>query len=275
MNASSSSSSPTFTPSTSARRHHSIRGGVLCSVSLALLLFANSAIAISFSLTQTGGTAQNGRGQVGDTLTVAVDVAIGADELTTGIFASLGWDQNGGNVLDIVSATEGTGGFLGPYPFRPINSNYILFDNPTPTAPLGNARSFSDGTDFADTVAGPTVMVGFELAPPVVDDDALLTEIINNGAPGPANFHLGEVTFRLASLGTTTLEFFRDPNLGSRTLVVGARGILFDNDQIQFTDIPVSAIGFGTLQIVVVPEPSAALLIALGLIGLASRPRLT
>ena len=236
-----------------------------------VFLVANSALGLSLSLTQVGGTAQDGRGVVGDTIAVAVDLAIDEDEMILAAFPTLWWDQEGGNVIDIVSAVEGVGGLLGPYPVRPINSRYLLTDSPERTGRTD--RPFADGRDFGDTAAGRTLMIGFELALPVIGDDQLLFEIITNGLPGPGAFRLGVATFRLATPGVTTIGFFRDPDSTLRTVVAGARGVAFSNDQIEFTDIPVSAIGFDALRIVVVPEPSVALLLGIGLVGLAAKRR--
>lgn len=240
---------------------------------VALLLISNSAFGIGLNLTQIGGTAVNGQGVVGDTVEVAVDFTIGENEVTTGVFPTLWWDQDGGNVLDIVSATEGFGGFLGPYLMSPLNrTNYILTDSSSPVPTDRNDRFFSNsGVAFGDTQVGTTLMIGFEAAIPALSDDQLLAEIINNGLPGPASFRLGVVTFQLASLGETTLALFRDPNSTLRTLITGPRGITFTNDDITFTDIPISGIGFGSLQIMVIPEPSTAMLLIFGLFGLAAR----
>jgi hypothetical protein len=186
------------------------------------LLMAHSALALSFSLTQVGGSAQDGRGRIGDTPRVAVDVAIEADEAATGVFPSLWWDSEGGNVLDIVSATGGT---------------------------------------------GATVLVGFGRAIPGGLDEELLAELIRSGVSGPAVFRPGTVDLRLAAAGATTRAFLQaGGHLAS--LVVVQRGTLLANDEIGFGDIPASAIEFDALQIALVPEPSAAILLGLGLIGL-------
>lgn len=257
--------------STSFRTLHRLAGWPVFFVLPGLLLIASSAYGLDFTLSQIGGTALNGRGAVGDTVVVAVDFEIGEDELMLGAFPTLWWDQTGGNVIDIVSAEEGFGGSLGPYAFSPINSRYLLTDSGERTGRLD--RGFADGTSFLDAAIGTTLMIGFEVIHPVFDDDQLLGEIVANGAPGPASFRLGTVTFRLADPGTTTIGFFRDPNSTLRTVVTGARGIEFAGDQINFTDIPVSGVGFSALNIVVVPEPSTALCLGVGLVGLAMKRR--
>jgi hypothetical protein len=240
-------------------------------VIVSLLLMTSSAYGLAFTLSQIGGTAENGRGFVGDTIVVAVEFTIAEDELMLATFPTLWWDQAGGNVLDIVSAVEGFGGSLGPYAFTPINSRYLLTNSGERTGRID--RSFEDGNNFLDNAIGTTLMIGFEVIHPFFDDDQLLREIIANGAPGPASFRLGTATFRLSDRGSTTIGFFRDPNSTFRTLVSGARGIEFNADEIEFNDIPVSGIGFGALNIVVVPEPSTALLLGAGLAGLAIKRR--
>ena len=239
---------------------------VSCLLTVTLCLGAGSSSALSLSLSQIGGTAINGQGVVGDTIHVAVDVSVGGDEFVTGLFPTLFWDQEGGNVLDIQTAAEGAGGILGPYNFRPINSLYLRTDSGARTG--RTYRTFDDGTNFADHAIGSTFMLGFEVVLPALSDEALLTELITNGAPGPAQFRMGVATFVLSAPGTTTLGFYTDPNSTIRTVLTGAQGIEFSGDQVNFTEIPVSAVGFGALQIVVVPEPSPALLLGIGFAGL-------
>ncbi len=106
---------------------------------------------------------------------------------------------------------------------------------------------------------------------PRPENDAELPRVIENGAPGSATIHLGEITFRLSCLCSTTIEFFVDPGSTISSLVIGPRGIVYTGDQSEFTDLPVSAIGFGALRIVVVPEPSTTLLFGIGLAALAIR----
>ena len=190
-----------------------------------------------------------------------------------GASPTLWWDQAGGNVIDLVSSIEGGATTLGGMTFNRINSNYLLFDSPD--VPTANVRQFSDGTGFNDTETGTAYMVGLETIYIFNGDDAELANVVANGAPGPATINMGQVTFRLAGLGTTTIGFFFDPTGTSSvsSLVIGPRGITYSGDDIDFTDLPVSAIGYSALQIVVVPEPSTALMFGLGLAALSMRPR--
>jgi len=234
-----------------------------------VFLIANAAFGIGLSLSQVGGTAVNGQGVIGDTIDVAVDLSIGADEVITLAFPGLVWDREGGNVLDIVSAAEGSGGFLGSYFFGPVSSSYALGFGPDP-ANLAYGF-FSDGTDFGDDFAGTTYMGGFEQVLPSVSDNDLFVEIVTNGLPGPATFRMGVATFQLSQSGTTTIGFDTSPGNSLRTVLGGARGIEINGSDVQLTDIPISAIGFGALQIQVIPEPSTAVLLGFGLIGLTSK----
>ena len=233
-----------------------------------LILLAGSAHGIGLSLTQIGGTAVNGRGVVGDSIIVAVDLTLAEDEVLLSAFPTLAWDLEGGNVLDIVSAEEGIGAALGSVVLQPINSRYLL----TNSGALGGRddRFFDDGTAFLDAAIGTTIMaVGFELFIPLSFDAAYRAEILANGFPGPTSLRMGVATFRLSGLGTTTLGFFRDSTSTFRTIVAGAEGVVINNNDVAFTDLPVSGLGFNEFQITVIPEPSSAVLITLGLLGLS------
>ena len=75
-------------------------------VLLIALTAAGSASAISLSIVQVGGTADASSAQVGDTIVVSLVVTLEEGDVFTGVSAALEWDTEGGDVLDIVSASE-------------------------------------------------------------------------------------------------------------------------------------------------------------------------
>ncbi len=240
---------------------------------LAMILASGEAFALSLSVTQIGGTAIDGRGSVGDTIEVAVDVLIEADEAITGVFPTLIWDQEGGNVIDLKSAQYGRGVLLGDAPFAPLGDRSTIILSDSGEFSERNDRYFRDLASIDDRSTGQTLMLGFNLAPLIFDNDELLTAIISNGFPGPLSIRMGVATLQLASVGETTLGFYQDPASTLRTIITGVSGTLLPNDEVEFNQIPVSAIGFEGLRIVVVPEPGTALLAGLGLGLLAARSR--
>ena len=138
------------------------RGGItiFATVVASLVMFTEAAFGLAFTLTQIGGTAVNGRGVIGDTVTIAVDFTIDEDELMIGAFPTLWWDQEGGNVIDIVSSIEGGSTTLGGMTFNKINSNYLLFDGAD--VRTATVRSFPDGAPVSDSQVGTTYMLSTE-----------------------------------------------------------------------------------------------------------------
>lgn len=240
---------------------------------LALILASGEAFALSLSVTQIGGTAIDGRGQIGDTIEVAVDVVIEADEAITGVFPTLIWDQEGGNVIDLRSARYGRGVLLGEAPFAPLGDRSTILLSNWGERTGREDRYFNDLANIDDHASGRTLMLGFNLAPLIFDNDALLLAIISNGFPGPLSIRMGVATLELASLGETTVGFYQDPASTLQTIITGVSGTRFPNGDVEFSQIPVSAVGFGGLRIVVVPEPGTALLAGLGLGLLAACSR--
>lgn len=240
---------------------------------LCLIFSHGVASAVGFRISQVGGTAVNGVGEIGDTVTVAVDFELGEDEAIIGASATVAWDAEGGNVLDIVSSSKGNGGIIGGLNFGPVNDRYLLTNSGERTG--RDDRFFEDGRDFSDSQSGLSLLHGLDLIFPALltGDEEDFLEIIENGRGGPALIRMAEVTFQLSALGTTTLGFFNDESSTLTSLVSGRRGIRLAGDDLTLEEISVSSIGFSALSITVIPEPSAALLLLLGLIGLSAGQR--
>jgi hypothetical protein len=213
---------------------------------------APPAEAYTISLSQVGGTAVGGVGYVGDTVVVSIGVELGASDSVLIVAPALQWDLEGGNVLDLVRATESSsvaGGALAP-----INGAYRH-------GPVGTFGTFfADGSSFP-ALAGPTWATGWEQAA-VIEDDL-------TGLAGPASFTVGTARFVLREVGETTLGFHLDPSNGLSTALISQRHI-DETGNVTFEQIDLSAIEFAPLSLtVLVPEPGTALLAGLGLAGLA------
>ena len=212
--------------------------------------------AVTLSLSQIGGTAVDGVGYVGDTVVVSIDAELEEGESLLIVAPSLEWDLEGGNVLDLVRATESSsvaGGSLAP-----INGYYRhgVADGTTGTL-------FTNGTSFPASFLGPTWAGGWEQAAVAADDLA--------GLEGPASFTVGTARFVFREVGETTLGFHLDPRNPVRTSIFNLAGIdETGNGSTRRLDL--SAIEFEPLSLtVVVPEPGSALLGGAGLAGLEPR----
>jgi PEP-CTERM motif len=221
--------------------------------------------AYTISLRQVGGTAVDGVGYVGGDVVVSIDVELEANDSLIIVAPALQWDLEGGNVLDIVRATETPGVTVAGGTLAPINGYYNH-------AAVGTRPGFGtlvlNGSSFPASFAGPTWVSGWEQAAVIYDD---LT-----GLAGPASFAVGTAKFVFREIGETTLGFNVDPNNPLRSYVANQEADE-ETGQVTFVPIDLSAIDFQSLSltVVAVPEPGTALLAGAGLAGLslASRAR--
>jgi hypothetical protein len=247
------------------------RSTVISSISSILILgSAGSAFAIGFSLTPIGGSTT---GRVGDTLVVGIDLTLEAGEYVTIAAPALLWDLEGGNVLDVRSAHE-SGITVGNFELNPLQANRWSIWDPTKLDDLSAASlgTYIDETPtvFQDAHLGSTLFYGFEQASIVLDENEIVTDILSNGIQGSGTYRVGTIEFLLQQVGTTELNYYTDPTNGLRTFIAGSRGTEFPGDQVTLTPLEISAESLVSLQITVIPEPGSALLLGLGLFGLAS-----
>ena len=208
--------------------------------------------AFTVSLRQIGGTAVDGVGYVGGNIVVGIDVGLEASDSVIIVAPTLQWDIEGGDVLDLVRATESSsvaGGSLAP-----INGAYRH-------GAVGTLGSFfANGSSFP-SFAGPAFAAGWEQAG-VPEDDF-------TGLAGPATFRVGTAEFVFQEIGTTTLGFRIDPN-DPLTSYVASQALIDETGNVTFEDLDLSAIGFQSMSLTVfaVPEPGTAMLAGAGLAGL-------
>jgi len=225
-------------------------------VLLVALTTAGSASAISLSIVQVGGTADASSAQVGDTIVVSLVVTLEEGDVFTGASASLEWDTEGGDVLDIVSASETGSLLLDGKLFTRINGRYRIGVPGT----LGVA--VEEGESFPASFVGPTFVWGWELATQIGDLD---------GVGGPHVFSIGEAEFAIRNPGTATVSYYTQGSL--ETLVAG-QGFEF-NGQVIYEDLEVGtvvqvgslAILAGTPQAVPALGPVGLVIVVAGLAG--------
>ncbi|MCR9094603.1 MAG: PEP-CTERM sorting domain-containing protein [bacterium] len=232
---------------------------------LLTLLIPGIGGAVGVTLTPVGGSAT---GFVGQVLTIGVDLTIGDDEFVTIADPSLVWDLEGGNVLDVVGATQPGTIFAGDIPLSPLSaSTWRVFD---PDDQLGDGMSFSNDGPFGDTRVGATGLWGFEMTSALITDDQLI-EFFGDGTIQPGTYRIGTLDLLLRSIGSTTLTFGgpagQDAPYG--TFFTGREIVRIGQDELELVDLDVTGIGLASLGITVVPEPGTALLLGLGLAGLA------
>jgi hypothetical protein len=192
-------------------------------VLLVALTTAGSASAISLSLVQVGGTADAGSAQIGDTIVVSLVVTLEEGDVFTGVGAALEWDMDGGDVLDIASATETGSLVIDGKLFTWINGRYRIGD------PGTVGTSVEEGQSFPASFVGPTFVVGWELVCPIGDLD---------GVVGPHSFSIGEAEFVIRNFGTATVSYYTQEPW--ETLVAG-QGFEF-NGQITYEDLEVGTV---------------------------------
>jgi PEP-CTERM motif len=239
--------------------------GLACGIGSAVA--PNPANALGISLVPIGGSATR---SVGELLSVGIDLVIGEGEFVTIADPALQWDLEGGNVLDVVSASQTTGLTVGDVPLSPLVADrWNLYD---PTAYDENGVpgpvSHYDGTDsFSDSRTGPSALWGFEMVSALIQDDQLLA-VYNNGAYQPGTYRIGVVDFLLREVGTTTISYVTDPRQPWGSYFTGRQIVVLSPGSLALEPLQVSGTGLAALQIVVIPEPATALLFGLGLAGL-------
>ena len=230
-------------------------------LALACLVLGAQAVpaqAYTLSLRQIGGTAVAGVGYVGDTVVIGIDFALEAGDNVAVVAPTLQWDREGGNVLDLVRATEVSSVAEGA--LTSINGAYRH-------GTLGTGGDFFENGSSFPGLAGPTFTAGWE--------QAALTAASLEGLNGPASFRMGTARFVFQEVGTTTLGFLVDPTDPWRSLVM-RRGRIDETGDTTLRELDLSAVEFAPFSLtVLVPEPGTALLGGAGLLGLglASRAR--
>ena len=175
--------------------------------------------AYTISLRQIGGTAVDGVGYVGGDVVVSIEVGLEASDSVIIVAPTLQWDIEGGDVLDLVRATESSsvaGGSLAP-----INGAHRH-------GAIGTSGTFfANGSSFP-SFAGPTFTSGWEQAG-VPEDDF-------TGLAGPATFRVGTAEFVFREIGTTTLGFRVDPN-DPWTSYVASQALIDETGNVTFVDL--------------------------------------
>ncbi len=192
-------------------------------VLLVALTTAGSASAITLSIAQVGGSGDASSAQVGDTIVVSLVVTLEEGDVFTGASAALQWDTEGGDVLDIVSASESGPLLLDGKLFDVINGRYRIGE------PETVGVSVEEGESFPASFVGPTFVWGWELVAPFGDLD---------GVVGPHAFSIGEAEFVISNPGTVTVSYYTQEPW--ETLVAG-QGFEF-NGQVIYEDLEVGTV---------------------------------
>ncbi len=268
----------------SIRTHEQPSSDGMC-VSTSLLILVSSffyltspdtGLAIGFSMTPVGGSAT---GRVGDTIVVAIDMTLEEGEYVTIAGPSLMWDLEGGDVLDAIRAHEEPDLQIGDSELHPLGNFWNLWDlDEVDAVEAGLTSSWatalistSNSEALSDRHAGPTMIQGFDHVSTVLNDARIVVDINTNGLRGAGTYRMGTIEFLLRQVGTTQVGYWTRPTSGFRTFIAGSRGEEYPGNQVQLTPLTLSADDLVSLTINVVPEPGTALMLGLGLIGLASR----
>ena len=122
-----------------------------------------------------------------------------------------------------------------------------------------------------DKQRGATFAWGWEHVSTVLDEEGLLLDIELEGVPGAAAFRIGTAEFAFHEQGTTTLSFLLGTGTAIETFVLGRNAELLPNDEIELRDLAITSTSLASLEIVVLPEPAAGVLLLAGLACLLSR----
>lgn len=237
------------------------------------LIAPPTARAVGFSLEIVGGTTNGNVGQIGDTIRVGISLHLEEGEYVTIVDPTLQWDLEGGNVLDLVNATQRTDVMVGSFQLNPIAEDRWRIGNPTgfDENGTGDVGTYYEPT-VSDSRVGPSFLWGMEQVSTVIEN-AIVVDILANGVTGAGTYPIGTVDFVLREAGTTTISYLVDERFAFRTFLAGKRGAVLPNGQVSLVPLAVTTNGFEALQIAVIPEPGAALGIGLGLAFLASTRR--
>lgn len=222
-------------------------------------LFAPPAQAISLDIVQIGGTAVGGIGGAGDTLILEVVATLDEGEGTIGVFPTLQWDLEGGNVLDLVSVSEPK--------YQLVNGTRV--SSFSPNSRIGNPFDWTTSVFFYTydpvypSVAGPEFFMGLEQVTPL----GLVV------AYGPATFTIGTLEFALNSASSTEISFLTESPV--RTVIADDCSTIIGSTP-QCKDVT-SIADLGTFQVnsplAHVPEPGTRMLLALGLLAMGAHRR--
>jgi hypothetical protein len=224
--------------------------GLLTTVLFALVALPAHAIRLDF--VQTGGTAIGGNGVAGDTLNLTVVATLEAGEGTTGIIASPQWDLEGGNVLDLVAASEPSLQFVNGMPFTPLSPIARIG---TPLDGMATSVAFDIDDAVYPSIAGPEAFFGLEQVPPS-----------GRAGFGPATLTIGTLEFVLNSSDPTEISFYAgvDPYQYFDTVIIDEN----------FEDVTfVSNLDTFRVNAQPIPEPGAWMVFSLGLLSVGAHLR--
>jgi hypothetical protein len=224
-------------------------------------LFAPPAQAISIGLVQTGGTAVGGVGGAGDTLIIDVVAILGAGEGTIGVFPTLQWDLEGGDVLDLVAASEPAYQYLNGHLLTGFSLNSRIG---SPLDEMATSIFFESDDPVYPSIAGPEAFFGLEQ----------VSGLVSVPIPGPGTFTVGTLEFVLNSGDSTQISFYLGSPFGT-VIIDDCSAIIGSTPQCK--DLA-SVSDLGTFQVnpsglIPNPEPGTGALLSLGLVAMVAHRR--